>query len=70
MSKQCPWYQGVCTLNEDFICYTDKYTCDIYKDWLEQAEVTGLSDEDKRYLRKADKLDDETIRRLMFGEET
>ena len=35
---KCPWYQGVCTLNEDFICYSSADSCDIYRDWLNNTD--------------------------------
>lgn len=29
---KCPYYQGVCGLDNSIICYTDSNSCNIYKD--------------------------------------
>lgn len=37
-SLPCPYYQGVCGLNEDFICYANYDSCDIYREWAEAQD--------------------------------
>jgi len=32
--KQCPFYQGVCGIDESIVCYCSSVSCDIYRDYV------------------------------------
>lgn len=43
--EKCPYYQGVCGLNEDFICYTSADSCDIYRDYIRKNDNADNSEQ-------------------------
>ena len=49
---KCPYYQGVCGLNENFVCYTDASTCDIYRDYLESKNRKENTDKDSEKIKE------------------
>lgn len=38
LSKRCEFYNGVCALDELYICYTNAENCSIYKDYLKKLK--------------------------------
>ena len=37
--KQCPFYQGVCGIDESILCYCSSSSCDIYRDYVSAVLV-------------------------------
>lgn len=47
MGKECPFYQGVCGISEELLCYSNAAYCDIYKEYLEQQKKNAEKATDK-----------------------
>lgn len=37
--KQCPFYQGVCGIDESIVCYCSSASCDIYRDYVSEEKL-------------------------------